>query len=197
MKTFAEVADRKKITYFLVYGSSYRHGGPIPWDDYLDVMTDEIDEKALYTALKRLALAYGFVNARKEGERGLLKLFVNTSGIESSTIAGRHFNYPFLDVFLFTRNGTQLKDVMFPKWVVDESLVFPVVKAPFYDLMVSAPRNASEYLRRLGYDVKLCTHIWNHWHESSPKNRPPPVDCERLFGMYMFRSPLSNWKRGG
>jgi len=107
-----------------------------------------------------------------------------------------HFNYPFLDVFLFRRNGTKLTDVMFKKCVVDLALVFPLFKAPFYDLMVSAPRNASGYLKRLGYDVKLCKNIWNHRHERSPGNRPKPVDCEQLFDMYKFREPLSNWKRG-
>jgi len=90
MKTFAEVADREKITYFLVYGSllgSFRHGGPIPWDDDLDVMIEEKDEGALTTALHKLAPSYGFVNAIK-GNHGLLKLFVNASNIETSTVKG-------------------------------------------------------------------------------------------------------------
>jgi len=198
MKTFTEVADRENIIYFLVYGSllgSYRHGGPIPWDDDLDVMIEEKDESALTSALQKLAPAYGFVDAFKKGQPGLLKLFVNASSIEPSSVDGRHFNYPFLDVFLFRRNETSLMDVMFNQCVVDLSLVFPLVKSPFYDLMVSAPRDASGYLQRLGYDVRVCTNIWNHRHETPPDNPPQAVDCERLFEMYEFRGPLSNWKR--
>lgn len=53
-----EICDRHNIEYFMLYGSligTVRHGGPIPWDDDLDIgMTRENYMKFLAVAQKEL-----------------------------------------------------------------------------------------------------------------------------------------------
>ena len=139
-----DICDRHNIDYFMVYGSligTVRHGGPIPWDDDVDIgMTRENYMKFLEVAPKELD-PRNQINIMGSGATKYL----------SELKIGRKNTWFYLD-------GTKNLDIM--RQIQLDVFLFDYIKTSS-----PAKKKIFEYIRKFLYISKLS------WDEKRLINR--------------------------
>ena len=168
LSVVAQTADKANLTYFLFAGSllgSYRHHGPIPWDDDIDIIFDYSDKYKLRDALKS-AEEKGYVLLTPEGDlleqERAWKVYPRDTGRHVYKISKYPHHWPFLDIFFFKGNSSHIYcDMSDSNYTVARSCVFPLIRRPFGDMMLPAPCNPLKFLQE--FDVQKCiTTAWDH-----------------------------------
>lgn len=133
LKIISKVAAQAGISVPQLHAGSHLgalvHGGPIPWDDDLDVLMPwEARDRLLagcaaarHTVHPTVSLICTvrpnamkvFVRPRQEKAKGVTQLTGRTTApyLESTPAHGLNYSSPFLDLFLYKRNGTRVMEV--------------------------------------------------------------------------------------
>ena len=169
---FDAAARRANVSYFICFGTllgSYRHHGLIPWDTDIDFCVDVRD---LPTTKAALQYQMG------------IGVFAGDYILEqSSENFFRLFKYkiPFhVDIFFYEVEQPSGRMLLFKPYksyyVCNVSHVLPVARRPFWDLMLSAPRDSLACLST-NFNLSSCV-------TQAPQFNI--TDCKHLQNLYPF-----------
>ena len=181
LKTFVDTLTQNNITFFMTAGTligSYRHHGMTPWDDDIDLFMPDSEKSHIYDVLSKLQPHYRIMRRNPRWK------FYPTS-VRPFKRYG--WAWPFIDMEFFTDNGTHIKGVDLRNEIYEKSEVFPLIKRPYWDLLLPSPRKPSQYLKK-HFDLEKCITLgWSHKSESpTPTKTHKTIPCKRLFNFYPF-----------
>lgn len=191
VRDFSQILDQNNITYFMYGGTligSYRHHGPIPWDDDVDFIVNGTQKDKLRQVLDSLRPQYDvYVPTGVSTVAGPQWKFY---GNALSRIIHAPFKWPYIDIFFFAENSTHLWDdhPHFSKsYRYDKKDVFPLVRRPFGELMLPGPCETHKVLQQ-NYNIALCrSKQFNHAMELPMFSfQTKDVICERLKNYFPF-----------
>ena len=180
-----DALERIRVTYFMYGGTligSYRHHGLVPWDDDVDLFVDAAGAPRLLSELTTMAPAYQLTRVAEY----CWKFY---SIYSTPVISGEYFvRFPLVDVMFYEYDANTLWDVSFPVFSATFrsplSLIFPLVRRPFWDLLLYAPRYSAKYLH-INYNVDDC--ITNSLsHRSATPLTSFVENCSALWSVYPF-----------
>lgn len=179
-----DVLERLKVTYFIYSGTligSYRHHGLVPWDDDVDLQVDAAGRHRLRSELERLEPEYGLTPITEYQ----WKFFARSS----PPVPGHRYHYPLVDVMFFRYNSETLWDASRISHALhsrsDLRLIFPLVRRPFWDVLLYAPRHTDRYLR-INYDMGRCVANSMSHRLERPFRSVSTTDCSALRAVYPF-----------
>lgn len=184
LSLFDHVLSEKGVTYFLYGGTllgSFRHHGPIPWDDDVDVIIPVSHRRLLYQAFNKLKPDY-ILNLNNT-------CFWKIYSSAGDPIQDRAWKWPYLDMFFYEENATHIWDVCTlyrNTFVYKKSHIFPLRRRPFLDLLLLAPKDTRSVVSA-NYHMDECqsntfVHKWER------QVRPVTVPCSSLHSLYPFVS---------
>ena len=190
LKVCTDILTKNNITFFMTAGTllgSYMHHGMIPWGDDLDLFLPVSEKARIYIVLLKLQPKYRVV---KEYPRW--KFFSN----ESTEFKRYGWAWPFIDLIFYADYGGYIQEIdELNREKIEKSYVFPLIKRPYWDLLLPAPRNTSRYLKKR-YSLDKCfTNSWNHSSElPTPEHSHTQIDCELLYDFqpFAFRPQLGS-----
>ena len=182
LEVFTHTMDKYNITYVMDGGSllaTYRHHGPIRWDDDLDVMADIHQKETVKKTLKSLSPEYVMIEWDHR-----LKLYSRDGSRQ--TFNDKAWRWPFLDIFWFKDNGTYIHDI-FKGNLLKKKDFYPLQKRPFGYLNVSTPCNVSAKLKVNRIDFNMCvSSAYNHMGEIWAREGQISIHCKTLQKYYPF-----------
>ena len=186
LEVFAQVMEKHNLRYVINGGSLlgiYRHHGPIPWDDDLDVLADVDQKDRISKALETLSPEYvlykkgGFPDDR-------WKLYSKENSKQGYKV--KKWKWPFLDIFWYKDKGTYILDI-FRKNKMKSSDFYPLRKRPFGNLSIYAPCNVSAKLTINKIDWNMCvSNNYNHRKEIPVRGNKISVPCQKLYKYFPF-----------
>ena len=188
LKVCTKTLTKNNITFFMTAGTllgSYMHHGMIPWDDDLDLILPMSEKVRIYAALLELQPKYK-----------ILKVYPRWKFFSNESIKFKRYGWawPFIDLVFYADHGGYIQEVdNLRREKFDKSSVFPLIKRPYFDLFLPAPRNTSSYLKKQYSLDKCVTNKWNHSSEQpTPKYSHKQIDCKLLHFShpFVFRSKL-------
>ena len=190
LKVCTDTLTENNITFFMTAGTllgSYMHHGMIPWDDDLDLFLPVSEKVRIHAALLKLQPKYRVVKVYPRW-----KFFSN----ESSKFKRYEWAWPFIDLVFYADHGRYIREIdHLRREKFDKSYVFPLIKRPYWDLLLPAPRNTSRYLKKR-YSLNKCvTNNWNHSSERpTGKHSHKRIDCKLLYDShpFVFRTQLGS-----
>ena len=182
LQVFTHTMDKYNLTYVMDGGSllgTYRHHGPIPWDDDLDVMADIDQKETVKKALGSLSPEYVMI----EWDRRL-KLYSRDGSKQKFN--DKAWRWPFLDIFWFKDNGTYIHDI-YKGNLLKKKNFYPLRKRPFGYLKVFTPCNVSAKLKVNRIDFNMCvSSAYNHRREMFIQEGHISIPCKTLQKYYPF-----------
>ena len=182
LKVFTYTMDKYNLTYVIDGGSllgTYRHHGPIPWDDDLDAMADIDQKEKVKKSLGSLSPQYVMIEWS-----GRLKLYSRDGSRQ--TYKDKAWRWPFMDIFWFKDNGTYIYDI-FKGNLLKKKDFYPLQKRPFGHLDVSTPCNISAKLKVNRIDFNMCvSSVYNHKREMKVQEGQISIPCKKLQKYYPF-----------
>eukprot|EP01006_Ploeotia_vitrea_P035474 TRINITY_DN65877_c6_g2_i1.p1 TRINITY_DN65877_c6_g2~~TRINITY_DN65877_c6_g2_i1.p1 ORF type:complete len:331 (+),score=156.05 TRINITY_DN65877_c6_g2_i1:34-993(+) len=191
-KDFNDIMTKNNICYFIGDGTvlgAVRHGGLIPWDDDIDVAVDAKHEDKLLSLKDEFAEA-GYTLMRYYG---FYKLFL-TEGSEITGDGGKPFKYPFMDVFIWEKDGDKYVRKRCGLWPdcwykVDE--VFPIKKCTFGELELPCPNKPKPFLDRCyNKDGNDWRTVGYHGKDHETYNNVKEVNDETKLSKSMMKPAL-------
>jgi len=184
LHTFADIADRENISWFLTLGSllgSYRHHGMVPWDGDIDVIAPVRDKNRFRTA---------FRDSTHKGYKAAATIKCDKifpyPGIKTS----KAWRVPCVDIYWYDVNATHFWSIQDPQAKYLLSEIFPVVRRPFGPRFYPAPNNPRAFLeRRYGkdFDTRCESGNLDYIKEiRKPAHDVVSVECASLRGKYPF-----------
>lgn len=191
-RVFVDSMGSANITFFIFSGSllgSFRHHGPIPWDDDIDVIINSTDQNRVFEALSRtdpVSFELFTVHSDAPEDYTYQWKFYPKSG---ERVFLKRYRTPYIDIFFFYENRTHIWNGS-PYFVTTEvwrkSLVFPLRRRQFGELMVPAPCNTEAFLAS-NFEVSVCqSRDFSHTYDMHFLSSPLRVPCERLHNLYPF-----------
>ena len=159
LKVFVKTIEARNLTYLMYSGTligSYRHHGPIPWDDDVDLILNASQKAEVQAALSTLRPSYDFYDGDNVDLSGTTQWKFFSNSLEQ--IIHKPFKWPYLDIFFFRENETHIWDEVprFKKsYVYAKSEIFPIITRPFGEMMLNAPCQTRSVLSR-NYHIELC-----------------------------------------
>ena len=186
LEVFTQTMEKHNLTYVIDGGSllgTYRHHGPIPWDDDFDVLVNIDQRNNISKALETLSPEY--VLFKGGGFRdGRWKLY--SKEYSKQGYKRKKWKWPFLDIFWYKNNGTHIHDI-FKNNDLKTSDFYPLRKRPFGYLNVYAPCNVSAKLKVNKVDWNMCvTSKFNHRKEVWVKEKQISIPCKKLHKYFPF-----------
>ena len=188
LRTFVGTLTQNNITFFMTAGTligSYRHHGMTPWDDDMDFFVPYSEKSHIYDVLSKLQPNYTILR-----RKSLWKFYPSTA----HRFKKYRWAWPFIDLEFFSDNGTHIKGVHLTNETYEKSDVFPLVKRPYWDLLLPSPRKPLQYLKK-HYDLNDCITLgWSHKLEHGTRKKTrKTTPCKRLFNFhpFVFRHPIS------
>ncbi len=191
LRAFVGALESNNLTYFMYSGTligSFRHHGPIPWDDDIDIMLNASQKAQVREALQKLRPDYDLHTGSGDILDNTAWKFFSVH--LSNTFIHRPFKWPYIDMFFFNENQTHIWDDMpgfskeynYPK--VD---IFPLTKRPFGDLKLPAPCDANAILKK-NYQIEICrSRTFSHLMEMPMFTfDTKDVPCSRLAKYFPF-----------
>ena len=89
---------------------SYRHLGPIPWDDDVDIIINSHNMTEAWSSLSNISSEYGMFHYAGQ-YRLLWKFFHRTEGVRATPHA---FRWPFVDIFFYDEDSTHVWNIAYP-----------------------------------------------------------------------------------
>ena len=190
LKVSTDTLTKNNITFFMTAGTllgSYMHHGIIPWDDDIDLFLPVSEKVKIYEALAMLQPKYK-----------VLKVYPrwNFFSSESRKFKRYKWSWPYIDLIFYADHGRYIKEIdRLNREKFDKSYVFPLIKRPYWDLFLPAPRNTSRYLKKRYRLDKCITNKYNHSSEKmTAKASRKQIDCKLLykFHPFVFRPQLDS-----
>lgn len=184
IEIFVEICEHNKIEYMMYGGTligSYRHHGPVPWDDDMDFWIPYSQLDVLEKAVSKYTYKYKYV--RGYGNRSKFFSYESNTRPKGSLL----WNWPYLDIFYYVKNETHVWDSYknFGDFNFKNDDVFPLTRRPFLHMMLNAPYKTESVLTKT-YNIQTCQRrVYDHKNEvgeRSIKNVP----CEKLHKYYPF-----------
>ena len=178
---FKSTCEKFNITYTLEGGSvlgAYRYHGFVPWDDDFDVKVNASQKEILKKALQSVKGHTTLIQ-----EKRFWKLWNNTFSRQRNVYP---WNWPFLDIFFFTDNGTHIRDISdgYYKSFL-KSDIFPLQTEIFENMVLPVPRNMEAYLNKKYNISQPClSNWWNHKDEKGPIHKSTRISCDKLKNVY-------------
>ena len=164
LKVISDAANYLNIDLVLQGGTHLgyvRHGGTIPWDDDIDI---GIEESHLQTFLKRLSTVDGILYDEVI-EQLTGTPFYKIWNRDGELIDNCHYTFPFVDLWLFNKNGN---DLIFKNGIIcPDSASQDLVEVIFEGSPYKIPYNSIEILdtRYKDWKKKIRVYTWSHRHE--------------------------------
>ena len=182
LEVFTHTMDKYNLTYVMDGGSllgTYRHHGPIPWDDDLDVMADIDRKEKVKKALESLSPRYVMIEWDHR-----LKLYSQEGSRQ--TFKDKAWRWPFLDIFWFKNTGTHIR-AMFDGYNLKRRDFYPLRKRPFSFLSVYVPCNVPAILKVSKIDWNICvSKLYNHKKEIWVIEGRISIPCKKLQQYHPF-----------
>ena len=182
LEVFTHTMDKYNLTYVMDGGSllgTYRHHGPIPWDDDLDVMADIDQKETVKKALGSLSPEYVMI----EWDRRL-KLYSRDGSTQ--TFNDKAWRWPFLDIFWFKDTGIHIR-AMFDGYKLKRRDFYPLKKRPFSYLSVYVPCNVPVLLKAGKINWNMCvSKSYNHKKEMWVSEGRISIPCKKLQQYHPF-----------
>ena len=186
LEVFTQVMEKHNLRYVINGGSLlgiYRHHGPIPWDDDLDVLADVDQKDRISKALETLSPEYVLFKGGGFSD-GRWKLYSKEYSKQGFKV--KKWKWPFLDIFWYKDKGTYILDI-FRKNKMKRRDFYPLRKRPFGNLSIYAPCNVSAKLKINKIDWNMCvSNNFNHRKEVRVKEKTIRVPCQKLYKYFPF-----------
>ncbi len=211
LETFASLMESANITYAMHFGTllgSYRMHNMIPWDDDIDLIVKFDDMMKIIELIQRYSKlgTHRAVSDYLKNQKP--KLYHNMDFLDldlkdlspdnmfysfkffpiSGIIQDYGWRYPYLDVFIFKENETDIC-VRYGKhsFYLKRQLFYPLARRPFGRLWLPCPRDSNHSLHALYGDFeKVCaTGPFNH-RNSTRFGKGGKIKCEELREHYPY-----------
>ena len=186
LEVFTQTMDKHNLTYVIDGGSllgTYRHHGPIPWDDDFDVLVNIDQRDNISNALETLSPEYVVY---KSGNFRDHRWKMYSKEDSKQNYKTKKWNWPFLDIFWYKDNGSHIHDI-FKRNDLKIHDFYPLRRRPFGYLNVYAPCNVSAKLKVNKIDWNMCvTSKFNHRKEVWVKEKQISIPCNKLHKYFPF-----------
>ena len=190
LKAFVGALEASNLTYMMYAGTligSYRHHGPIPWDDDIDLLLNASQKQQIKDALISLQPHYDvYIYDDDLTEPTQWKFYANSV----SRFIHKPYKWPYLDLFFFKENDTHIWDEVprfAPDYVFPKNKVFPLQRRPFADMELPGPCEPGSILNN-NYNIDLCrSRSFSHMMEMPMFTfKTKDVPCNRLHRYFPF-----------
>ncbi len=212
-ETFASLMESANITYAMHYGAllgSYRMHNMVPWDDDIDIIVKLDDMLKVIDVIQRYSKlgTHGAVSDYLKHQRpktyhrmNFLDLDLKNLSLDnifygfkffssSGVVQNGKWRYPYLDVFIFKENETDICVWMTKGWrYLKRDLFYPLTRRPFGRLWLPCPRNSNSSLHAFYGDFDSVCARGHIQHRDGPRNaigKVRKMKCEELREHYPY-----------
>ena len=154
LRDVTKVLEENDLEYFISFGTllgAVRHGGMIPWDTDVDILVPERERETIITVLKK-----AFENTTYQVHEDVdPKIVGNIVRVDLSTTNTLH-----IDLFTYIDEGETI--VFGYDRVFSKEGIYPLVRIPFYDLELMAPREYRQHLEQI-YGSDYMEYAYRQW----------------------------------
>ncbi|XP_060073189.1 uncharacterized protein RP688-like [Ylistrum balloti] len=184
LERFDKLMTENNITYILEGGTligSFRHHGPIPWDDDVDVLVNASDRDRLAEILPKMKPDFDFFTPVNYAWK-----FYDA---RSKHLPYKPFRWPYVDIFFWNNNETHMYHEIYvrrPQFTAPIYKILPPVRRKFAHLSLPVPCNLNSGLHAV--DLDICeSPTYSHKAEKYiPLNQYASVPCSELGQKYGF-----------
>ncbi len=211
MEKFAYLMECANITYTMYFGTllgSYRMHNMVPWDDDIDLIVKFDDMMKVIDVIQRYSklgahrgVSDYLTNQRPRPYQHMDFLDLDLKALSpdnmfhsfkffstSGTIQDSGWRYPYLDVFIFKENETDIC-VRYGKGslYIKRQLFYPLARRPFGRLWLPCPRDSNYSLHALYGDFEYVCAIGPYNHRNAERfGGGGKIKCEKLREHYPY-----------
>ena len=190
LAAFAGAMQAANVT-FMMYGGTligaYRHHGPIPWDDDVDVIVNASQKEIARSALMGMEPRYR-VYTETDGPKSHAQWKFHKTDLPK--FLHKPFKWPYIDIFFFQENATYIWDevAMYSKaYSFAKRDIFPLYPRMFGSMVLPAPCDTQKILAQ-NYHIDLCrSRQFSHMMELPMFSfSTKDVPCSRIKHVFPF-----------
>lgn len=158
LAAFAGALQAANVT-FMMYGGTligaYRHHGPIPWDDDVDVIVNASQKEIAREVLVGMEPRYKLYTDSDGPVQHAQWKFHKT---DLPKFLHKPFKWPYIDIFFFQENDTHIWDEVarYSKaYSFEKRDIFPLIPRVFGAMVLPAPCDTQKILEQ-NYHITLC-----------------------------------------
>ncbi|XP_033749228.1 uncharacterized protein LOC117333920 [Pecten maximus] len=184
LEMFDKLMTENNITYILEGGTligSFRHHGPIPWDDDVDVMVNASDRSRLAELLPQMRPDFDLFTPVNYAWK-----FYDA---KSKHLPYKPFRWPYVDIFFWGNNETHMYheiSVRRPQFTAPTSKILPPVRRKFAYLSLPVPCNLNIGLHSVHLDMCESPRYSHKAEKYLPLQKHTVVPCSELGQRYGF-----------
>ncbi|XP_069136800.1 uncharacterized protein [Argopecten irradians] len=184
LEMFDKLMTRNNITYILEGGTligSFRHHGPIPWDDDVDVMVNASDRSRLAELLPQMRPDFDFFTPVNYA----WKFYDATSKV----LPYKPFRWPYVDIFFWSNNQTHIYHEMHVRrsqFTAPIYNVLPPVRRKFAHLYLPVPCNLHIGLHSVNLEICESPRYSHKTEKYLPLSKFASVPCSDLGDRFGF-----------
>ncbi len=219
IETFASLMETANVTYAMYFGTligSYRMHNMLPWDDDADFivkfddMWKVIDVIQQYSKLGTHQGLSFYIMAQRHYDKSYqyrdfqdlnlkdlspANMFMSFKFFPTSGRVRGNWKWPFLDVYAFTENATDVSIKYDANCMVDlkRDLFYPLVRRPFGRLWLPSPKDSNYSLRAIYKDFEEICDSQGKRHRGRRKRqqRRAVFKCVELRDYYPYVSRVT------